>query len=152
MNKNEVIAELQRVARLFDTRSISRNLFQKHAAMSASAVEQTFGTWNEAVAAAGLVPHPPGGMPRDEQRRLDRIANPPVGSVSPGRIPDDELLKILIRLAGELGKRPSANQIAAKGKYHPTVYARRWGTVAKAYEAALDFESLSQPLSVSGDA
>jgi hypothetical protein len=149
MNKNEVIAELQRVAHLFDTTSVSRSLFQKHAAMSTFVVEQTFGTWNEAVVAAGLVPHPPCGMPRDEKRRLDRVANPPVGNDLGGRIPDEELLHDLLRLAGELGRRPSSNQIAAKGKYHPTVYVRRWESVAKAYERAINQEgsATEQPIS-----
>ena len=137
MNKNAIIEELQRVARLLNKRSVSRSAFQKHATLSSSVAEESFGSWNEAIVAAGLIPLPQGGMPKEEERRLERVSSPPTAGYASGRIPDEDLLAELLRLSRELGRRPSGNQIAAKGRYHPTVYQRRWGSVAAAYKAAL---------------
>jgi hypothetical protein len=136
MNKSEVIAELQRVAKLADTQSVSRSTFQKHADLSTSAVEQTFGSWNEAIIAAGLIPLSPGGTPRSEKRRLERVGNSASAPLHDGRIADEELLNDLVRLAKELGRRPSINHVAAKGNYSPSVYQRRWGSIAKAFQLA----------------
>jgi hypothetical protein len=134
MQKAEVIDELVRVAKLLDTQCMSRSSYKKHGRISSATVEQTFGSWNEAVVAAGLTPFPQGGMPKDEERRIGRIANPIAAGGS--RIPDDLLLDDLLRLERELGRRPSGNQIGAKGKYDQTVYVRRWGSVAAAHAAA----------------
>src|SRR5687767_12586111 len=125
MEKDLVIEELRRVARLIDSPSVSRSQFEAHATFSSAAVEQAFGTWNEAIRAARLIPLPQGGTPRDERWRVQRVMNPAAGT-GRGRIPDEELLADLIRLAKELGRRPSGNQVAAKGKYNPSVYQRRW--------------------------
>jgi hypothetical protein len=135
MNREVVIAELRRVAKSLDIDCLSRGTFQQHSTMSSSGVERTFGSWNEAIAAAGLKALPPGGMPRDEIRRMERLDNPPP-NLHNGQVSDDELLEDLIRLARELGRRPSGNQIAAKGKFDPTVYKKRWVTVAAAYAEA----------------
>lgn len=113
MKKTVVIEELQRVARLLDTNSISRSTYQKYGTISSAAIEKTFGSWNEAIHAAGLMPLPQGGMPKEEQRRLERVADPPTAGSITGRIPDDDLLDELLRLGKELGRRPSGNQIAA---------------------------------------
>jgi hypothetical protein len=136
MDKAMVIAELQRVAQLLDTDCLSRSEFQKHGTISSAGVEKTFGSWNEAIQAAGLVPLPQGGIPKDERRRLERLEDQPTADSSSNRIPDDDLLQDLLRLADELGRRPSGNQVAAKGKYDPTVYRRRWGSIAAAFEIA----------------
>jgi hypothetical protein len=115
---------------------VSRSQFDAHATIGTSAVEQTFGTWNEAVLAAGLRPLPQGGVPRDDVRRQERVKSPPTLGRGTGRISDDALLDDLLRLARELGRRPSGNQIAARGRFNPSVYQRRWGSVAKAFEVA----------------
>jgi Homing endonuclease associated repeat len=137
MKKEEVIEELQRVANKLETRSLSRSVFERNGTLSKNVVEQAFGSWNEAIVAAGLTPLPQGGTPKDERRRLERVSAPPTAGQGPRRIPDHELLEELLRLASVLGRRPSGNQVAAKGKYNPTVYQRRWGSLAAAYEAAL---------------
>ena len=136
MDKGAVVAELRRVAAHIDSDSVSRSQFNEHASISTAAVEQTFGTWNDAILAAGLRPLPPGGVPRDEVRRRERVKSPPTLGRGTGRISDAELLDELLSLAAELGRRPSGNQIAARGRFNPSVYQRRWGSVAKAYEAA----------------
>lgn len=137
MQKDLVIEELRRVAGLIDSKSVSRSQFVTHASISSAAVEQAFGSWNEAIRAAGLIPLPQGGTPKDERWRLQRVTNPVTAGLGRGRIPDEELLADLLRLARELGRRPSGNQVAARGKCNPTVYQRRWGSIAAAYEAAL---------------
>jgi hypothetical protein len=124
------------VAEVLQTEYLSRSMYGKHGTISPGAAERTFGSWNEAIVAAGLKPLPSGGIPRAEQQRLERLTNPPVMTPGGSRIPDDELLDELLRLEKVLGRRPSGNQIAAKGKYDPTVYQRRWGSVPKAWEAA----------------
>ncbi len=135
MEKELIVEELRRIADVIHARSVSRSQFEAHATISSAAVEQAFGSWNEAVRAAGLIPLPQGGTPKDERWRLQRLSNPTTGGV--GRIPDDDLLADLLRLAKELGRRPSGNQVAAKGRFNPSVYQRRWGSISAAYEAAL---------------
>jgi hypothetical protein len=136
MDKAVILDELRRVAGLLESEYLSRGMYQKHGTISSGAVERVFGTWNEAIEAAGLKPLPPGGIPKAEQRRLERLKAPSPTNPGGGRIPDEELLDDLLRLERELGRRPSGNQISAKGKYDPTVYKRRWGSVAEAYKAA----------------
>jgi hypothetical protein len=138
MNKNTVILELRRVADLLAAESVSRSQFQRHATISSVTVEEAFGSWNEAIVAAGLVPLPQGGTPKAERRRPEWVApSGSSGGCAGGRIPDRELLDDLLRVATELGRQPSGNQVAAKGKFSPSVYQRRWGSVAAAYEAAV---------------
>jgi hypothetical protein len=136
MDKAIVIAELQRIAKELDTDCLSRSEFQTHAQISSAAVEKAFGTWNEAIQAAGLTPLPQGGIPQDTKRRLERLDESTATAGGTSRIPDEDLLRDLMRLARELGKRPSGNQISAKGKYGPDVYKRRWQSVAAAFEEA----------------
>jgi hypothetical protein len=136
MDPATIIAELRRVADQRHSDCLSRSTFAELANISTGAVEKTFGSWNEGILAAGLKPLPQGGLPRDDKRRLERVADPPIAGFGTGRISDDLLLSELSRLAKQLGRRPSGNQITAKGKYDSTVYIRRWGSVAKAYEAA----------------
>ena len=137
MDKYLVIEELRRVAGILDSTSVSRSQFVAHATISSAAVEQAFGSWNDAITSAGLVPLAQGGTPKDERRRQQRVTNPATEGVGRGRIPDEELLAELLRLGQMLGRRPSGNQVAAKGKFNPTVYQRRWGSIAAAYAVAL---------------
>ena len=141
MKKADVIAELRRVAGSLQDTRVSRSSYQKHGAISSAAVEKTFGSWNEAILAAGLTPLPQGGRLKGEERGRERITEPPTAGYGSARIADEELLEELLRLARELGRRPSGNQISAKGKYEATVYQRRWGSVAAAYETALSREA-----------
>jgi hypothetical protein len=138
MEQSVVIEELRRVAKLLDSSVLSRSQYQAHGSISSGAVEKTFGSWNEAILAAGLTPIPQGGQPRSERRRMERVLNPPTAGVATTRISDGELLDELLRLAKLLGMRPSGNQVAAKGKYDSTVYQRRWGSIAAAYNEALN--------------
>jgi hypothetical protein len=137
MDKATVISELQKVAKTLDAKFLSRSMFQQHGTISGGVVEKTFGSWNEAILAAVLEPLPQGGIPKDEYQRLERLVNPPTAGSITAPVSDDDLLKDLLRLARELGRRPSGNQVAAKGKYDPTTYRRRWRSIATAYEIAV---------------
>jgi len=137
MNKDVVIEELRRVAVSLNTNRLSRSTFVKHGNLSSAAIESAFGSLNEAIKAAGLTPYPQGGMPKEECRRAERVSGPLVASRAAG-VSDGELLDDLMRVAKELGRRPSGNQLTAKGKYGRDVYVKRWGSVAKAYQVAVN--------------
>jgi len=136
MEKESAVAELQRVAAHINSRTLSRSMFAKHGTISSAAVEATFGSWNEAISAAGLTPLPQGGLPKAEERRLERLGRS--ATTSSAAVSDDELLADLLRLSKELGKRPSGNQVAAKGKFSRDAYQRRWGSIEAAYVVACD--------------
>lgn len=135
MDKDLVVTELQRVAKELKRRSLSRSLFDKHATIASATVEASFGTWNEAVVAAGLVPLPQGGLPKSEGRRLERLNR--VSATGQDLASDDDLLDELCRVANLIGRRPSGNQVTAKGKYGPAAYLRKWGSMANAYDVAI---------------
>jgi len=134
MEKEPVVAELQRVAASIRSRTLSRSTFDKHGTISTAVVEATFGSWNEAIVAAGLVPLPQGGLPKAEERRLERLGRTATSHTI--GVSDDELLADLLRLAAELGRRPSGNQVAAKGKFSRDAYQKRWGSIEAAYVVA----------------
>jgi hypothetical protein len=139
MDEETVIAELKRVAEQLQTKSLSRSTFQQYEDISSTVVERTFGSWNEAIEAAGLLPLPQGGLTKSESKRLSRLDD--AGKrvfISPQSISDEDLLQDLVRLENEIGKRPSTNQVFAKGKYDPGIYRKRWGSVQAAYEIACE--------------
>lgn len=136
MNKDAIIEELRRVATLLNSKCVSRGAFARHATISTTAVEASFGSWNEGITAAGLTPLPQGGLPKAEQRRLERLSARPTGGSTGDPVSDDELLSELMKLAKQLGRRPSGNQVDAKGKYGRALYLRRWGTMAEAFKTA----------------
>jgi len=136
MDREDAIAELLRVAALLNTSFLSRSMFAKHATIISATVEATFGTWNEAIKAAGLLPLPQGGMPKAEQWRVGRLTRLQANTPQQG-ISDNELLADLLRLAHDLGRRPSGNQVVAKGRLSRDVYRKRWGSVSCAYDVAV---------------
>ena len=136
MNKDSIVEELQRVAGLLNSKCVSRSTFDRHGTISSAAMEASFGSWNEAIVAAGLTPLPPGGLPKVEQRRLERLAARLTGVPTSDPVSDDELLDELMKVAKQLGRRPSGNQVDAKGKYGRHLYLRRWGSMTAAFKAA----------------
>lgn len=73
-----------------------------------------FGSWNDALEAAGLEPR------------------------KPGRVSEEKLLADLHRLRDELGTQPVANDIRERGKYSLATYQRRFGSWSGAKDAAFD--------------
>lgn len=118
MDRERIIAELRRVADVLKSRSLTITQFNRHGNVSSSAVKNTFGSWNAAVAAAGLT-----ALPQGPQKAGPKIC-------------DDELLEEIIRVTRDLGKSPSHHEFAAFGRYSTAPYRRRWGSFADARKVA----------------
>jgi hypothetical protein len=115
MDKDEIIAELRRVAELLGTTSVTRQQFSQYGRIGVKTVEYKFGTWNQAIKAAGLVPTKPG-----------------VQNV----LLDEELLQEIIRLTKEIGKQPTLGELSAKGQFSLMPYKTRWGSLDEACKVA----------------
>lgn len=122
--QEEIVVELQRVARLLASNRVSQDDYEKHGSMSVSGICYVFGSWNRAIVAAGLEPYDPSTADRPKTEVL-------------------ELMEEIIRVTVELGKRPSDREMASFGKFSPKPYVKRWGTFAKGREAA--YEALGFP-------
>lgn len=109
MDKQTIIAELRRVADALQSRPVTRPQFSEKSRISVSTVRYAFGTWNDAVRAAGIEPIPRGGLVELRKQAL----------------PDDVYLQEIIRLTGELGKKPTESQMNAKGKFSIKPYRDR---------------------------
>jgi len=59
-------------------------------------------------------------------------------------IPDDDLLEELGRLWDEVGRRPEAREMVARGKYSAKPYLARWGTWLNACEAFVKSRNLPE--------
>jgi hypothetical protein len=112
--------ELIRISKLLNSSSISQSEFEAHGNISVTTVRYTFGSWNTAIEAAGLMPNEPGRNLSHNKLRLD----------------DDAYLREIVRLTEELGKKPTLSLLNAKGKYSVKPYRDRWGTFSEACDAA----------------
>src|SRR5271155_4134058 len=92
---------------------LTQRQFREKSRVSISTVRYTFGSWNEAVAAAGLEPVPLGGLPELKKQSL----------------PDDVYLQEIIRLTKELSRKPTDNLMNAKGRFSVKPYRDRWGSL-----------------------
>lgn len=116
--KDEIVAELRRVATKLGTNTLSGPSYSQNGKISRFTIRNVFGSWKRAVEAAGLkciaartiVPRP--------------------------RLEDDELLREIIRLTQQLGKEPSYNEMGALGRFSTRPYRKRWGSFPKAREEA----------------
>lgn len=118
--KEKTIQDLRRVAAKLKTTRLSKKQYRRHGQVGVTTVRNRFGSWNEAVTAAGLE------------------INPPSLSIESGRprISDEELLREIVRLTEELGKQPSRTDMDAKGRFSSKPYNQRWGSFPKARETA----------------
>ena len=108
----DLIAELQRLADELG-HTPSKNEMAAHGAHTHGIYQHRFGSWNEAINAAGLEPNNRGG-----------------------RIAADALLDELRRLADELGKTPSHYDMAVHGAYAKGTYQDHFGSWNEAIKAA----------------
>lgn len=117
--QKEIIEEIQRIAKKLGVKQLSMHDFDQHHMVSAlTTVANHFGTWNEAIEAAGLIPYAPGA------------------SIHGPIISDDELLFEIIRLHQQFGRPPSDRRMNSHGKFSASPYVDRWGTFTKAREVA----------------
>ncbi len=115
-SKQQIIEEVRKVANILGVRSLKIREFAKHSKISTNVVSYHFGSWNNAIKEAGLIPIKP--IEIISKREL---------------IDDNELLLDLIRLYNEFGKEPTEFLINAKGNYSTQPYRDRWGTPKKAF-------------------
>jgi hypothetical protein len=118
--REDIISEIQRVAKLLASNRVSQDDFEKHGQMSLNGVTYVFGSWNRAIEAAGLEVWEPA------KHRADRALS------------DAELMDEIIRLTRELRKPPSDREMGSIGMFSPKPYVKRWGTFARGRQAAYD--------------
>jgi hypothetical protein len=123
VRQRELISEIQRVARILGVDRVSQREFDRNRSNgSVTTIGHQFGSWNEAVMAAGLKPNPSGGGGR-------------------GAILDaNELLEEILRVRSEIGELPSERKMGRWGRFSISAYRDRWGTFTKARHAAVAFE------------
>ena len=121
---DELLVELRRVA---DQLGHSPSLadFREHGDIAVTTYYDRFGSWNEAIAAAGYDPNDP-----------------------QTKIPDEDLLAEFDRLAAEIGEPPSAAQMNEHGEYWASTYKNRFGSWNDALAAA-GFDEESQGADIS---
>ncbi len=119
--QQRIVDEIRRVADTLGTATLSQNQFDEyHELGGVSTAGYQFGSWNDAVVAAGLDPLPSGGT-----------------GPTP-RYSDAELLEEIIRVHKLIAAPPSERKLAAVGRYSLKPYKDRWGTITKARAAAYD--------------
>ncbi len=113
--KQQILQEIKRVAGSISPKRLTKKNFFQESSIPESSVRYHFGSWNEAVEAAGLEPNPP-------QR--------PVSGYK--RLSDEELLSEIGSLWKQFGRRPTEDMMNSKGKYSVRPYNKRWGTFSSA--------------------
>ena len=123
--QSRIVREIKRIAAKLGTKSLSQRQFDEHHELGGvTTAGNQFGSWNEAVQAAGLEP-----------------ISSTVGS-SP-RFTDDDLLSEIIRVHRDIGEEPSMRKMEAKGRISLKPYVDRWGTFSRAKGAA--YERFGRP-------
>lgn len=119
-SQQRIIEEIKRVAQSLGGlgRLSQREFDENHDLGGVTTAGELFGSWNEAVVAAGLEPNPSHGREGEQH------------------FTDDELLSEIIRVHRELGREPSERKMASRANYSLAPYRDRWGTLATAREAA----------------
>ena len=117
-SNTELLAEIHRLADEFG-HPPTLNEVREYGEYAATTYYNRFGSWQEAVQAAGY-----------ESREPD------------SKVPKDKLLDELQRLKDALGEQPSAPQMDDHGEYWASTYRNRFGSWNAAIEAA-GFEPLT---------
>jgi 5-methylcytosine-specific restriction endonuclease McrA len=109
-----LLQDLQRVARQSGERSPTTTIYDEHGRVTSRALIHRFGSWNGALAAAGL-----------PIRKNYRIA-------------ETDLFENLVQLWRKLGRQPLSTELSKKAglsRYSTTAYLGRFGTWNKALQA-----------------
>jgi len=114
VSAEEIIAELQRVAGMVNSNTVSVSQFNRHGRITVTRVARTFGSWNHALEAAGLEP-----------------------TTKYKGIPQNEVISELQRVAQELGQPTlSRSKFLFHSKLSPQVAERKFGSWSAAVKAA----------------
>lgn len=113
ISTDELVAELRELAESVGGTPTMADM-DAEGRFSPSTYQQRFGSWNEAVAAAGLQPN--------ESTDAD--------------YGDDELVADLRGFADEVGHTPSKRELREAGPHSPSTYAERFGSWSEAVAAA----------------
>jgi len=100
---DDLLDEIRQLARELDTTPTATDMNQS-GEYWASKYQEEFGGWNDAVREAGLEPN------------------------QPWKIPTDDLLNEIRRLARELNKTPTKKQMNERGEYYGQSYQKRFGS------------------------
>lgn len=113
----ELLEEIERLVKKFGRPPTTREM-REYGKYTASVYFGRFGSWNDAIRAAGYTP----------------VASAP--DASGQRIPASELLAEIDRLADQVGGRPTAEQMNEHGQYSVHPYVNRFGSWNSAIERA----------------
>lgn len=119
--KEEILAEIKRVAEKLGVRALKREDFEKNTTIPNDTLAYYLGSWDRALKEAGLGPETPTeikGKPEPQN--------------------DDELLLDLVRLYDETGETPTAALVNARGRYHYRHYGARWKSLGEAFDLAVN--------------
>lgn len=115
-SREDILAEIKRVASLIKGQKLSQPLFRKHSRVSPRTAAKYFGNWQQALQAAGL------------GDRFDASSQP---------VSRDEVISEIRRVARLLGVEVlRADQFNSLARFNYTVAKRRFGTWHKALQAA----------------
>ncbi len=118
ISKEELIADLQRVAREVGQETITASIYTDRGKHGVNTMLRKFGSWNDALQEAGLL--------------LNNRLN----------IPDEELFENLTNVWQHLGRQPYGREmekVAGHSKFSLGTYEKRFGSWNKALESFIEF-------------
>ena len=122
----EIIKELQRVAKLLNTSPLTGVAFEKESKVSRGTINKRFGGWKEALEASGLG-HLYSGQLITKNMREQKNRN----------ITDAELLNELQGVANAVGRKDiSCQDITKHSSINRDTFSRRFGSLEKAIKLA----------------
>lgn len=118
------MAEIRRVADLAPAGALTASVFRKHARVDVGAVRRRFGTWADALKAAGLT-----------HRSSDSLGG--AGNRASRRMSNEEVLETLRGLAARLGRATlTVDDVEQHLPFARETLSRRWGSSQAAFSAA----------------
>ncbi len=118
--KEEILAEIKRVAEKLGVKALKREDFEKNTTIPNDTIAYYLGSWDRALKEAGLGPE---------------TAAEFKGKLEPQN--DDELLLDLVRLYDETGETPTMALINSRGSYEYRHYGARWKSLGEALKLAV---------------
>src|SRR6266496_4711613 len=117
----QLLADLKRVAELLGGNSVSQPLYSKHGRFDTKNLARRFGSWNAALAAAGL-----------------DISNE-------GEYPDERLFANILALWQHYGRQPRRRELAhAPSTISQSPYSRRFGSWTSALESFVEYANAAE--------